>query len=415
MQAVNFSLQCAQKWVMPLCVNLSFGNTYGSHSGTSLLETYLDGAAQIGRTSIVVGSGNEGADAGHVSGRLEPNQSMQVEFAVGNYEPSLSIQIWKHPWDEVRFAVISPMGERAELVSGSEKDASANAQEDIGIDASANAQEDIGKDAPANVLQEDIGKDAPSNAQEDMSEDALQGAAMPAAESGYLHILEDEEKEAARNRQNEIDIVRLGDTRLYAYYGQPSPYQIYQEIYLDFLPLENYLTAGIWRIQLIAQSVKEGGFAMWMPAGSARGTATGFLTPTSETTLTIPSTASRVITVGAYDSGTMRLAAFSGRGYTWSRDIVKPELVAPGVDIVSCSANGGYESRSGTSMAAPFVTGSCAILMQWGIVDGNAPYLYGDKMKARLIGSAKELPFEQQYPNPQTGWGALCVKMLRTF
>ena len=51
----------------------------------------------------------------------------------------------------------------------------------------------------------------------------------------------------------------------------------------------------------------------------------------------VPSTAGNVITVGAYDSSTNTLAPFSGRGYTWNTGQVKPDLVAPGVDITSCA------------------------------------------------------------------------------
>ncbi len=77
-----------------------------------------------------------------------------------------------------------------------------------------------------------------------------------------------------------------------------------------------------------------------------------------------PSTAQNVISVGAYDSQTNRTAAFSGRGYTWAFDSIKPDIIAPGVDIISCSNTGGYTSKTGTSMAAPFVTGAAALLME---------------------------------------------------
>ena len=147
-----------------------------------------------------------------------------------------------------------------------------------------------------------------------------------------------------------------------------------------------------------------------MPAAAARGLATQFLTPVPETTLTIPSTAAKVITVGAYDAGNNSPAPFSGRGFTWNTRQVKPDIVAPGVDITSCAVGGGYETRSGTSMAAPFAAGSCALLMQWGILEGNDTFLYGEKMKSYLINGAKRLPFASSYPNPQTGWGALCVR-----
>ena len=66
-------------------------------------------------------------------------------------------------------------------------------------------------------------------------------------------------------------------------------------------------------------------------------------------------------------------------------------------------------SQSGTSMAAPFVTGSAALLMEWGIVNGNDPYLYGEKVKAYLIRGARRLRGYSEWPNRQLGWGVLCL------
>ena len=108
MQAVDFSVRYAIEQAIPLVINLSFGNTYGSHSGTSLLETYLDSVSTLGRINIVVGSGNEGNNGGHASARLASLESAKIEFAVGNYETSLSLQIWKNYWDDIRFQLTPP-------------------------------------------------------------------------------------------------------------------------------------------------------------------------------------------------------------------------------------------------------------------------------------------------------------------
>src|SRR5699024_9448230 len=101
--------------------------------------------------------------------------------------------------------------------------------------------------------------------------------------------------------------------------------------------------------------------------------------------------------------------SFSGRGDTRFYQIQKPDLAAPGVGIVTTRRGGGYEPVTGTSFATPFVTGAAALLMEWGIIRGNDPYLYGDKVKAYLRKGAEKIPAEPAYPNPRIGYGTLCV------
>lgn len=159
---------------------------------------------------------------------------------------------------------------------------------------------------------------------------------------------------------------RIGDTQLLIYYGEPKPFNPYQEIYIEFLPIGTYVEEGIWQIELIPGNIVNGNYDMWLPSGGTLNRGTAFLNPVEETTLTIPSTASKGITVGAYDARFNQPAAFSGRGFTRETNQVKPDIVAPGVEITSCAVGGGYETRTGTSMATPFVTGGTALLMQWG-------------------------------------------------
>lgn len=326
MMGIDFCVRESLRKNIPLALNLSFGNTYGSHSGSSLLETYLDSVSELGRITIVVGSGNEGVSSGHTGGILSNNQTETIEFSVSDFSTSLNIQLWKNYWDEFIVTLIPPIGN---------------------------------------------------------------GVTIPTATGTWRYS--------------------FGETKLYSYNGEPTPYTPFQEIYFDFLPTDTYLTSGIWTIRLTAQSIRNGLWDMWMPSSAIRNEATAFLLPTPDTTLTIPSTATRAITVGAYDSAQNTIAPFSGRGFTWNNQFVKPDIVAPGVNITSCSPGGGYEQRSGTSMATPFVAGTASLLMQWGIVNGNDLFLYGEKMRAYLINGARNLPGFSEYPNPQTGWGTLCA------
>lgn len=328
MRALDYVVDRALFYQMPAAVNLSFGNTYGSHDGTSLLETYIDQLSNQWKTVIVTGTGNEGSSRGHTAGQYEMGRDTEIELSVADYETGFGIQLWKLYADIVEISVVSPGG----IATG--------------------------------ILSRRLG--------------------------------------AQR--------IPMGDTELLLYYGKPSPYSQAQEIYMNLLPTENYVQSGIWKIRLTPRKVTSGQYDLWLPGGGSLNQATRFLVSDPDTTLTIPSTASRVISVGAYDASYQSYAGFSGRGYTRLNTMVKPELAAPGVGIMAPKAGGGYEAVTGTSFAAPFVTGSAALLMEWGIVRGNDPFLYGEKVKAYLIRGARPLPGESVYPNRRLGFGRLCLK-----
>lgn len=331
MTAMDFLVREAAARRMPIAINLSFGNNYGAHDGTSLLEQYLNGVSNFGRNCIIAGTGNEGAARGHAAGNVSSGARTE-EFAVGPGEPSLTLQLWKNFADVFQIELIAPNGERE-------------------------------------ILREGTGSVRPGKV-----------------------------------RQAVLD-----GTQIAIYYGEPKPYSVNQEIYFAFLPISGRITGGSWRLVLTPVRIVSGEYRLWLPGSEAVGRATGFLRGTPETTLTIPSTAANVISVGAYDSGTGSYAYFSGRGYAVGTRQEKPDIVAPGVDILTAAPGGGYSLKTGTSMAAPFVTGAAALLMQWGMIEGNDAYLYGEKVKAYLRRGAGKLAGFSEYPNAQTGWGTLCV------
>ena len=204
---------------------------------------------------------------------------------------------------------------------------------------------------------------------------------------------------------------QVGNTELLIYYGKPAPYHVTQEIYVDFLAQDGkrpYVDSGVWKIILAARNIKSGEYFLWLPGGKTLNPGTAFYLPRPQGTLTIPATARRLISVGAYDSRLLAYAGFSGRGSS-ELPYEKPDLTAPGVGITAPRAGGGYGSYTGTSFAVPFVSGSAALLMEWGIIKGNDPYLYGEKVKAYLRRGTKPLPEYEQYPNYEVGWGALCT------
>lgn len=330
MQAINYAYQAGLRYNMPVSMNLSFGNSYGSHDGTSLIETFIDDISNLSKMAICIGTGNEGSSAGHTKMKIKSDSQDTVQFSVGNYEGNLNIQIWKMYADQMTFYISAPGGNntvRIDNVSGT-----------------------------------------------------------------------------ARSR--------LGNDSILVYYGVPSPYSPFQEIYIEIIPysLEKaYITSGIWSISAQAGNVINGRVDMWLPDSAALNTETRFITPDPDVTLTIPSTSSSCISVGGYNSLTFAYADFSGRGFTRLTNQVRPDIVAPAINVTSAAVGGGMTEKSGTSMATPFVSGSAALLMEWGIIRGNDPYLYGEKLKAYLIKGAKPLPGFTKYPNTQVGD---CVKLV---
>jgi len=364
MRAVTYVVRKAVALQMPVVVNLSFGNTYGAHDGSSLLERFIDNVAEIGRTVICVGTGNEGNSSGHLAGSLleEPISNVginapagsgtgavpsrveaavarpvSVELAVAEYERNLNIQLWKNYCDIYRIYLRSPGGQEVQL---------------------------------------------------------------PEMINGGKYTL------------------RLEQTEILVYFGEPAPYAVAEEVYFELLPLErNYINNGVWTIRLEPVRVVTGRYYFYLPSQVVRNSGTGFYHSVPEVTMTIPSTAAKVISVGAYDSAYEAYADFSGRGYADANrtigvvaaGLAKPDIAAPGVGILAPDIYGGYNTFNGTSFATPIAAGCAALLMEWGIVRGNDPFLYGEKVKAYLRAGARALRGENVYPNSRVGWGGLCI------
>lgn len=200
-----------------------------------------------------------------------------------------------------------------------------------------------------------------------------------------------------------------GNTNVFVYNGHPTPYNVRQEIYFSFIPMEGkYIESGQWKLRISPIDIRNGEYQMWLPVSAGSNQQTRFLEPDKVFTLTIPSTAENVISVGAYDVRYQAYADFSGRG-DQKFCVDKPDLVAPGIGILAAAPGGGESILSGTSMATPFVTGSAALLMEWGLVRENDPYLYGERLKAYLHMGARQMNGFRDYPNDEIGYGRLCA------
>ncbi len=332
MRGITYVMNKAEELGRPLVINLSIGDTYGAHDGTSLLERFIDSACDNGRKVICIGSGNEAVSNGHTSFVLQGTE--RIELSVAERERGTNVQIWKNYVDDCELELEAPGGSRFRVTT----------------------------------------------------------------------------RERGKQTWN------VENTTVLIYVSPPKPFTVNEEIFFDFIPQNEYVDSGIWTFLLTPIGSSRHDYHMYLPNSRTRNANTRFVTPTPQLTMTIPAFASRALTVGAYDITTNSYADFSGRDRdigeqerTFFASDIKPDIVAPGVGITAPAAGGGYASFTGTSFATPIVTGSVALLMEWGIIRGNDIFLYGEKIKAYLRKGAKPLGGDSAYPNPKTGWGTLCV------
>lgn len=201
----------------------------------------------------------------------------------------------------------------------------------------------------------------------------------------------------------------VGREKIIVYSTGPKPFDIQGQTTISILPLGDAVTAGGWRIIVKKLNNYEGYFDIWLPISEGLNERTRFLQPDVYNTLGIPATVEGVISVGSYNFLNNNLSAFSGRGVVRPEWLIKPDLVAPGENILSTAEEQGFDTKSGTSMAAPQVAGICALLFEWGIIRNNDPFLYGERIKYYLIKGAKRTIFGEAYPNPDLGYGFVCL------
>ena len=184
MEGIDFCVRKAIEYNMPVAINLSFGNHYGAHNGSSILESYINDISSFGRSSIIIGTGNEGTAGKHVGGIIA-NAVEVVELAVGQYQFSFNLQIWKNFYDRFDITIISPGGVRVGPI-------------------------------PSRLGTQQF---------------------------------------------------TIGPTEIYLYYGEPTPYNPQQQIYIEFIPNNNYIEPGIWQIELTPIEITVGNYDMWLPSG----------------------------------------------------------------------------------------------------------------------------------------------------
>ena len=175
-------------------------------------------------------------------------------------------------------------------------------------------------------------------------------------------------------------------------------------------------TPGVWTLTLHGDIILDGKFNAWLPVTGFVTEGVDFLNPDPYTTIVVPGAGVGSITCGAYNDRDGSLYINSSWGPTRSM-LLKPDLVAPGVEVTGIYPLGSGE-MTGTSVSAAITTGASALMLQWGIVEKNDISLNTQRIKAYLIrGCSRDQNI--QYPDYRWGYGKLDLyntfRQLRNF
>lgn len=183
------------------------------------------------------------------------------------------------------------------------------------------------------------------------------------------------------------------DTTVEIYFGTSQELTSEQVVVFRFLSPKG----GIWKIRTHTDYANLN-YHMWLPIKQFLPQEVVFLETDPDTTICNPGTGSNMITVSAYDVTEDSLYLQAGRGFT-PLDNVKPEIVAPGVNITGPYPRGRYGTMSGTSVSTALATGIGALFIQ----QYNYYGVSGLGLKDIFVRGA--VPRGEPFPNTEWGFG----------
>lgn len=164
---------------------------------------------------------------------------------------------------------------------------------------------------------------------------------------------------------------------------------------------------GIWTLRIIPEFIINGNYSVYLPNKNLISPQTRFIDPSSGSTITMLGIIKKVITVGAYNGRTNSMWIGSSKGPAIKRPI-KPDIVAPGVDIIGPYKNDTYNTATGTGVSSSIVSGVIAIIMDYIISqeEESRNLLFTEPLKTFLmLGATKKSIYT--YPNVLQGYGIL--------
>lgn len=172
------------------------------------------------------------------------------------------------------------------------------------------------------------------------------------------------------------------------------------------------ITPGVWRLNLLGEFITTGRFDAWLFQRELLAPGTRFLNPDPYCTLMTPNTAINNIVAASFNQQTGRILDESGRGFT--RDgRIKPSVAINSANVLTTGLDSKLIVATGAAMAGGILAGTVALLLQWGIAEGNNVDMYPQRPRNYIIGGT----IRQQntvYPTPEVGYGQLDIEKLFT-
>lgn len=164
-------------------------------------------------------------------------------------------------------------------------------------------------------------------------------------------------------------------------------------------------TEGIWRFEVQPLRIAKGIFHIWLPVTEFLSGEVYFLLSNPDYTITTPGNTLSGITTGYYNGNENSVAIQSGRGYTRS-ERVKPDFVAPGVNVTGANTRGQLVERTGSSIGVAITAGAVALLMEWLLYQLGEQNVDSIQIRNLLI-LGTEQNANDIYPNRVWGYGKL--------
>jgi len=169
------------------------------------------------------------------------------------------------------------------------------------------------------------------------------------------------------------------------------------------------LQQGIWKFRLTGDIILDGNYNMWIPQEGISVGGTKFVLADPYGTFTDPSDSTYLITAAAYNQNNNNIVTYSGRSFLDNPSVI--DVAAGGVNAITVAPNNKTAVVNGTSVAAAIVAGACAMLLQWGIVDGNDPNIYSETVRTYLQRGTMKRSGDN-YPNSEWGYGMLNILLM---